>query len=126
MNSASIEIDAVKVSPAKLVALIKLVEGGSINNNTAKDVLGVMFENGQDADAIVKERGLAQISDSGALEAIIDKVIAANPSEVQSYLGGKEGLFGWLVGQVMKETRGKGNAAMVNEMLKAKLAGMKE
>jgi aspartyl-tRNA(Asn)/glutamyl-tRNA(Gln) amidotransferase subunit B len=126
MNTASLEIDAVKVSPAMLVGLIKLVEGGLINNNMAKEVLGVMFEDGQDAEKIVKERGLAQISDSGALETIVDKVIAGNPDEVQSYLGGKEGLFGWLVGQVMKETKGKGNAAMVNAMLKDRLGAMKK
>ena len=66
------------------------------------------------------------ISDSGALESIVDKVIAGNPTEVESYLSGKEGLFGWLVGQVMRETKGKGNAAMVNQMLKDKLAGMKK
>jgi aspartyl-tRNA(Asn)/glutamyl-tRNA(Gln) amidotransferase subunit B len=126
MNAANLGIDAQKVMPAMLAGLIKLVEAGTINHNTAKDVLGVMFETGQDAATIVKERGLAQISDSGALEGIVDKVIAANQAEVDSYLAGKEGVFGWLVGQVMKETKGKGNAAMVNQLLHDKLAAMKK
>lgn len=126
MKTAEVEIDAVKVSPGALVGLIRLVESGTINNNTAKDVLGVMFESGQEAQAVVDERGLAQISDTAALAAAVEKVLAANPDQVQSYLGGKEGLFGWLVGQVMRETGGKANTALVNEMLKAKLDAMKQ
>jgi aspartyl-tRNA(Asn)/glutamyl-tRNA(Gln) amidotransferase subunit B len=121
MNDSGIEIEAIKIAPPMLVELIKLVTDGAINNNTAKEVLGMMFETGQQAAHIVEERGLAQISDTAALEAIVDQVLNANPGQVETYLGGKEGLFGWFVGQVMRETKGQGNADVVNRLLKERL-----
>jgi len=121
MNEAGSEIGDTKITPEALAGLITLVDGGAINHNTAKDVFGKMFEGGQTAPEIVEREGLAQISDTGALEAIVDQIIASNPTEVASYQGGKEGLFGWFVGQAMKETKGKGNAAVVSQMLKEKL-----
>ncbi|MBN1312226.1 MAG: Asp-tRNA(Asn)/Glu-tRNA(Gln) amidotransferase subunit GatB [Anaerolineae bacterium] len=126
MNAAGVEIEQVKVTPEALVDLIKLVEAETINNNTAKEVLEAMFETGHSAGEIVKEQGLAQISDSSALEAIIEQVLEANPEPVEKYLGGKEGLFGWLVGQVMKETRGQANATVVNQIMRERLEGMRK
>lgn len=121
MNNAGIEIGAMKVAAGELVALIKLVEAGTINANTAKEVLAEMFESGKGAKAIVEAKGLAQISDSGALVAVVERIIANNPNEVQTYLGGKETLIGWFVGQAMKETRGQGNAQVLNGLFKERL-----
>ena len=89
----------------------------------AKDVFDAMWAGEGDADAIIEKRGLRQISDSGALEAIVDQVIAANPKSVEEFRAGKEKAFNALVGQAMKATRGKGNPAQINEILKKKLAG---
>jgi len=81
-----------------------------------------MYTSGKDADVIVEEKGLKQVTDTGAIEATIDKVIADNPDNVAAYRSGKDKLFGFFVGQVMKETGGKANPAMVNELLKKKLS----
>jgi len=121
MNAAGIEIEAVPVTAENLVALTRLVSEGTINNNTAKDVLDTMFETGGDPAAIVEEGGLAQISDSAALEALVAQVIADNPDTVARYLEGKEGLLGWFVGQVMRETKGQANAQVVNDLFREKL-----
>jgi aspartyl-tRNA(Asn)/glutamyl-tRNA(Gln) amidotransferase subunit B len=82
-----------------------------------------MFETGKDAAAIVEEQGLKQVSDSAAIEAMIDEVIAANDDKVAEYRGGKDKLFGFFVGQVMKASKGQANPGMVNQMLRAKLDG---
>ena len=82
-----------------------------------------MVETGKDAATIVAERGLRQVTDSGAIEAAIDKVVAENAAKVEEYRSGKQALFGWFVGQVMKSTGGKANPASVNEILRKKLAG---
>ena len=126
MNTAGLEIGGIRVAPEALVELIALVEAGKINNNTAKEVLEIMFETGRGAEEIVEERGLAQISDSSALEVLVERVIAENPQQVQKYLGGKEGLLGWFVGQVMRETKGQANAQMVNEMFRKRLEALRE
>jgi aspartyl-tRNA(Asn)/glutamyl-tRNA(Gln) amidotransferase subunit B len=125
MNQAGVEIGQVKVTPEALVGLSKMVAAGTINTTTAKDVLGAMAETGSSAEAIVKERGLAQISDNAALEAAVDKILAANPETAQSYLGGKEASLGWLVGQVMKETRGQANASLVNQIMRTRLEALR-
>ncbi len=119
------EIDSIKVTPAQLAGLIALVESGAINNNTAKTVFEEMFATGADAKAIVEAKGLAQVSDAGALQTLIDDVISANPQQVQNYLKGQDKLFGFFVGQVMKATKGKGNAQLINQMLKAALDKLK-
>ncbi len=121
LNTGDVELADLRTSPAALAGLIALVEAGTINQNTAKTVLGEMVESGQSAQAIVEAKGLAQISDEDALGQIVDGVIAANPDEVASYLGGKDALIGWFVGQVMRETRGKANAQVVGEMLRDRL-----
>lgn len=125
MNETTTEVSAIRISPAMLVALIKLVEDGTINNTTAKDVFAEMFQTGNQPEQIVSDRGLAQISDTAALEALVEKVVAANPEEVRTYLSGKEGLMGWFVGQVMRETKGQANAGLVNKILREKLDAMK-
>jgi aspartyl-tRNA(Asn)/glutamyl-tRNA(Gln) amidotransferase subunit B len=114
-------IEEVRIAPAALAELLTLAEKGTINQNTAKAVLGEMFKSGQAAAEIVAEKGLAQISDADELDQIVDQVIAANPEEVSEYQAGKERLLGWFVGQVMKATRGKANPQLVTELLKEKL-----
>lgn len=126
MNEHRLEIGAVRVSPAGLVELLKLVDEGVINNNTARDVLAEMVTSGQSAREIVDRKGLAQVSDEAALEAIVDQVLQANPEQVATYVGGKETIRGWFVGQVMKATRGQGNPAVVNRLLDERLARLKQ
>ncbi|HLF25751.1 MAG TPA: Asp-tRNA(Asn)/Glu-tRNA(Gln) amidotransferase subunit GatB [Anaerolineae bacterium] len=121
MNESGQGIESIKVRPLALAELIGLVESGAITANTGKRVLGEMFESGEDARPLVERKGLAQISDSGALEAAARKVIEANPAEVEKYLAGKETVLGWLVGQVMKETRGTANPGAVREILQRHL-----
>jgi aspartyl-tRNA(Asn)/glutamyl-tRNA(Gln) amidotransferase subunit B len=122
LNEAQSSIEQVKIAPAQLAELIGLVNAGTINLNTGKRVLGEMFKSGQSARVIVEAQGLAQISDTSAIEAIVTKVLDANPAEVEKYLGGKETVLGFLVGQVMKESRGKANPAAVQEIMKRQLA----
>ena len=123
MRPAS-EIAAVKITPAAFAGLLRLVSAGQINLNSAKRVFGVMFETGRGAPEIVQELGLAQVSDTDALAAAVAKVLAQNGDEVAKYRGGKESLFNWFLGQVMRETRGKGNPAVVKELLAAALKGV--
>lgn len=104
-----------------LAELIKTIEAGSINNNQAKDVLAEMFATGKTAAQVISEKGYEQVSDRGAIETIVDEVIAANGANVDAYRGGNEKLFGFFVGQVMKASQGKANPGVVNEILKEKL-----
>ena len=124
LNRADLDIDAAPVKPAQLAKLLARIADGTISNNTAKkDVFPAMWagEHGGDADAIIAEKGLKQMSDSGELEKIIDDVLAANAKSVEEFRAGKEKAFNALVGQAMKATRGKANPAQVNELLKKKL-----
>jgi aspartyl-tRNA(Asn)/glutamyl-tRNA(Gln) amidotransferase subunit B len=114
-------IEEVRITPAALAELLTLVEKGTINQNTAKAILGEMFQSGRAAAEIVAEKGLAQISDADELGRVIDEMIAANPDQAAEYRAGKERLLGWFVGQVMKATRGKANPQLVTELLKEKL-----
>ena len=115
-------ISAGKVSPQNLAALIGLIAEGSISGKIAKDVLVEMFQSGRDPSNIVSEQGLNQISDAGQIETIIRRVCEANPKQVADYRSGKDKLFAFFVGQVMKETAGKANPALVNDLLKKLLA----
>ena len=101
--------------------MLTLVEKGTINQNTAKAVLGEMFKSGRAAAEIVAEKGLAQISDADELGRVIDEMIAAHPDQAAEYRAGKERILGWFVGQAMKATRGKANPQLVTELLKEKL-----
>jgi aspartyl-tRNA(Asn)/glutamyl-tRNA(Gln) amidotransferase subunit B len=111
------------VSPAQLSRLIALIQHGTISRKLAKEVFDAMWAGEGDPDAIIEKRGLRQMSDAGALEAIVAEVLAANPKQVEDYRAGKEKAFNSLVGQVMKATKGKANPAQVNEILKSRLAG---
>jgi aspartyl-tRNA(Asn)/glutamyl-tRNA(Gln) amidotransferase subunit B len=122
LNESQTPIEQVKITPAQLAELIGLVEAGTINLNTGKRVLAEMFKSGEPAQAIVAAQGLAQISDTSAIEAIVTKVLDANSAEVEKYLGGKETVLGFLVGQVMRESRGKANPNAVQEIVKRQLA----
>ncbi|MFZ1399710.1 MAG: Asp-tRNA(Asn)/Glu-tRNA(Gln) amidotransferase subunit GatB [Candidatus Promineifilaceae bacterium] len=121
MNEAKLNIDAIQVTPTALVELIGLVEKQTINNNTAKEVLAEMFATGTAPAQIVESKGLAQISDNTAIQAIIDQVLADNPEQVSRYLEGQDKLRGFFVGQVMRQTKGKANPALVNQLLDAAL-----
>jgi aspartyl-tRNA(Asn)/glutamyl-tRNA(Gln) amidotransferase subunit B len=123
LNTEEIGMDAVKVSSEQLAALIGRISDGTISNNAAKQVFEALWTGeGSDVDAVIEAKGLKQMNDTGALEAIIDEVIAANPGNVEQYRAGKDKAFNALVGQVMKASKGKANPGQVNELLKAKLA----
>jgi aspartyl-tRNA(Asn)/glutamyl-tRNA(Gln) amidotransferase subunit B len=111
------------VGPKAGAELLGLVIDGTISGRIAKDVFEAMLETGKGATAIVDEKGLKQVSDTGAIEAIIDEILAANPNQLEQYRGGKDKLFGFFVGQCMKATKGQANPAVVNELLRKKLAG---
>lgn len=125
-SSRTIDMVAETVTPKKLVELIELTEKDVINSNTAKDVFAELLQTGKSPSKIVEDRGLAQISDTSALETIVDNIIANSPDEVATYVSGKDSIIGWFVGQVMRETRGKANAGMVNGMLRAKLDQLRD
>ncbi len=110
------------ISSDQLGGLIDLISDSTISGKIAKDVFADMFKTGKDAALIVEEKGLKQVTDTGAIEAIVDEVIAENPDNVAKYKGGKDKLFGFFVGQVMKKSQGKANPAVVNELLKSKLS----
>ena len=122
MNKLGINFENVKVSAEKLAELLDLIKSGEISGKIAKDVLDAMIESGESPASIVESKGLKQVSDSGALEKIIDEVIAKNQPSVDEYRSGKDRLFGFFVGQVMKESKGQANPGMVNDLLKKKLA----
>lgn len=122
LNKLDVEITQSPVSAEQLGGLLALIEDDTISGKIAKTVLDKMFESGKDADTIVEEEGLKQVTDTGAIEAQIDEVLAANQDKVVEFRSGKDKLFGFFVGQVMKATQGKANPAMVNDLLKKKLA----
>ena len=109
------------MKPEALAELVRLVDGGTISAKIANDIFGDIFEQGVMPEAYVKEKGLVQISDTSALEAAVDEVIAANPAEVEAYRGGKTKMIIFFVGQIMRATKGKANPALVNELLAKKL-----
>jgi len=117
MNRDGVSIEQVRVKPADLAQLLRLLDDKTLNQNSGKDVLGEMFETGKAPKVIVKEKGLVQISDADALAHIVAQVIAENPEPVQTYLDGKEGVLGWLMGQVMRMTRGRAAPQTVRSLL---------
>ena len=121
LKNADVDIKGGRISPEDLGALIRLIDDKTISGKIAKDVFAEMFTTGKAPAEIVKERGLVQITDTSAIEKIVDEVIAANPKETESYHAGKIALMGFFVGQVMKASGGKANPKAVNEILKAKL-----
>ena len=123
LNKRGVGIDESPVTAEDLGALVGLIEDGTISSKIAKDVFEDMLETGKAPGAIVEEKGLKQITDSGAIEAIVDQVIADNPGQADEVRGGNEKAIGWFVGQVMKASQGKANPGQVNQLLKAKLLG---
>lgn len=122
LNKAGSDIENSPVTAKNMGSLLDLIKDNTISGKIAKDVLDIMFETGKDAKAIVEEKGLRQVTDTGAIEKVIDAVLAGNADKVAQYKSGKEALFGFFVGQVMKESKGKANPQMVNEILKKKLS----
>ncbi|WP_374650136.1 Asp-tRNA(Asn)/Glu-tRNA(Gln) amidotransferase subunit GatB [Dongia sp.] len=123
LNAAGKSIAESPVSAKALGELVGLISDNTISGRIAKDVFTEMFETGKSAGQIVEEKGLRQVLDTGAIDAEIDRIMAANADKVAEYRGGKDKLFGFFVGQVMRAMGGKANPAMLNERLKAKLAG---
>ncbi len=124
LNAEEIGIEASKVSVAQLTALIGRIQDGTISNNAARQVFDIMWSGeASEVDAVIEAKGLKQMSDTGALEKIVDEVIAANPDNVAQFRAGKDKAFNALVGQVMKASKGKANPVQVNELLRARLAG---
>ncbi len=124
LNKLGLEIDQSPISAAQLAELIDLIEKGDINGRIAKDVFDFMAEDPSKSPAqIVEEKGLKQITDTSAIEAIIDEIIAANQDKVEEIKAGKDKMLGWFVGQVMKASQGKANPATVNELLRKKIMG---
>ncbi|MCQ8180782.1 Asp-tRNA(Asn)/Glu-tRNA(Gln) amidotransferase subunit GatB [Methylomonas sp. SURF-1] len=123
LNKAGLEIGDCPVSADRLAGLLKRVADNTISGKTAKQVFDKLWNGSETADEIIEKEGLKQITDTGAIEAIVDSVIAANPGPVEQYLSGKEKALMALVGQIMKQTQGKANPAEVNKMLIAKLKG---
>ncbi len=123
LNRDNLDITASRVSPAALKGLLARIVDATISGKIAKDVFEVMWSEGKTADEIIEAQGLEQITDSGAIEGVIDAVIAANPKQLADYRAGKDKLFGFFVGQVMKATGGKANPARLNDLLKVKLGG---
>ncbi len=123
LNDLGISADELVLKPRHLAEAIKLVDAGTINNATGKSLLSKAQQSGKAPEQIVEDEGLAQVSDDSALQDAIDKIMAANPAEVASFRGGKEGLFGWFMGQVMRETRGKADPKLTRELLQKSLRG---
>ncbi len=121
LNEKKVELKDSPVSAENLGKLVELVTSNVINGKTAKDVFAIMADTGADPEKIVEEKGLKQVTDTGAIEAIIDEVIASSPDNVAAYKGGKTALMGWFVGQVMKASKGKANPGVVNQLLAKKL-----
>jgi aspartyl-tRNA(Asn)/glutamyl-tRNA(Gln) amidotransferase subunit B len=117
LNDEDREIESLNFGPKDLADLLSLIRDGKINNNTGKKVLRDMFETGKDPKSIVKEKGLIQISDEGELEGVIEKVLDENEQSIIDYKNGKDRAVGYLMGQIMKATRGKANPQLVNKML---------
>ncbi|WP_116812774.1 Asp-tRNA(Asn)/Glu-tRNA(Gln) amidotransferase subunit GatB [Steroidobacter cummioxidans] len=123
LNKDGVEITQTRINAERLAGLLARIADETISGKIAKEVFEAMWAEGQDADAIIEAKGLKQITDTGAIEKTIDEVMAANPKQLADYRSGKDKLFGFFVGQVMKVTGGKANPAQVNDLLKRKLAG---
>jgi aspartyl-tRNA(Asn)/glutamyl-tRNA(Gln) amidotransferase subunit B len=121
LNKAGLDITDSPVNAAMLGGMIQRISDETISGKIAKQVFEAMWNGEGDADAVIDKKGLKQVTDTGAIEKVIDAVMAANPDNVAAYRAGKDKLFGFFVGQVMKATQGKANPAQVNELLKMKL-----
>jgi aspartyl-tRNA(Asn)/glutamyl-tRNA(Gln) amidotransferase subunit B len=122
LNNSGMPVGASPLSPERLVSLLRLVDGGTISLKVAREIFAEVYASGKTPEQIVREKGLTQLSDEGALETMIADVVANNPTQVGQYRSGKAQVLGFLVGQVMKASGGKANPGKVNELLKRKLA----
>jgi aspartyl-tRNA(Asn)/glutamyl-tRNA(Gln) amidotransferase subunit B len=123
LNKMGLDLADSPVKPEQLGKLVARISDGTISGRIAKDVFALMLENGADPDQVIEEKGFKQVSDTGAIEAMIDAVLADNADKVAEYRGGKDKLFGFFVGQVMKASQGQANPGVVNGLLKQKLDG---
>ena len=121
LNAKHLSLENSPVSAEQLGALVDLISDNTINGKTAKDVFAIMAQTGKEPEIIVEENGWKQVTDTKAIEAIIDAVLESNPDNVAAYKGGKQNLIGWFVGQVMKQSKGTANPSLVNQILKEKL-----
>ena len=123
LNAAGKTLAESPVSPEALAGLLALIEDGTVSGKMAKSVFEQMFAAGKSARQVVDELGLKQITDGGQIRAIIQKIIAASPKQIEQYRAGKTSLVGYFVGQVMKETKGQANPQKVNDLLQEELGG---
>ncbi|MEE8118741.1 MAG: Asp-tRNA(Asn)/Glu-tRNA(Gln) amidotransferase GatCAB subunit B, partial [Gammaproteobacteria bacterium] len=123
LNHDNLDVGKAPVTPAMLAGMLKRILDNTISGKIAKDVFETMWQGEGVADEIIEKKGLKQITDTGALESIIDEVIAANPQQLEQYRAGKDKLLSFFVGQVMQKTKGKANPGQVNELLRKKLVG---
>jgi len=121
LNRDDREIEACPVAPDNLAELLQLIDEGTVSGKIAKTVFEQMYTSGKRAKVIVEEKGLVQVKDEGAIESIVDEILAGNPTEVEQFRAGKEKLLGFFVGQIMRKTKGKANPQLVNEILLKKL-----
>ncbi len=117
LNDAGQDVEELAITPENLVGLTKQVDDGVINSNIAKQVVVEMFESGETAGSVIERLGLAQISDDSVIKEAVSQAIADNPDKVQAYLGGRDKLKGFFVGQVMRATQGKANPVVVNKLI---------
>jgi aspartyl-tRNA(Asn)/glutamyl-tRNA(Gln) amidotransferase subunit B len=122
LKNSDKEIDACPLPPQRLAALIRMIDAGEISGKIAKTVFEETYRSGEEPASVLRRLGLAQISDEATLEAVIASTLAASPKQLAEYRSGKEKLFGYFVGQVMKETKGQANPQLLNDLLKKKLA----
>ncbi len=121
LEAAGLAADASPISPERLGELVRFIDEGKISGKQGKEVLVDMFSSGESAAVIIEKRGLVQVSDRGEIDRLIDEVMAANPSQLEQYRAGKEALFGFFVGQVLKASKGKANPKVVNGRLRDRL-----
>ena len=121
LNASGGDIGQAKITPKALSQLIDLIDDNTLSGKMAKDVFQEMYDTGKAPSAIVREKGLSQITDTDEISAVVDEVLARNPQAVEDFASGKAQALGFLVGQVMKATRGKANPAKVNQLLKERM-----
>ncbi len=126
LNKADLDINACPISPQQLATIIQRITDNTISGKIAKSVFEAVWNGEGDPDQVIEQKGLKQITDFSAIEQAIDDILAANNEQLTQYHSGKEQLFGFFVGQVMKVTKGKANPQQVNELLKKKLTASKE
>jgi aspartyl-tRNA(Asn)/glutamyl-tRNA(Gln) amidotransferase subunit B len=125
VNERPVRISEFSIRPPRLSRMIDLINEGAISTKIAKEVFEEMLQSGLEPDSIIEKKGLRQVSDESAIEKVVDDVLQSNPDEVQKYIGGKDKLFGFFVGEIMKKTRGKANPKILNELLRQKLDRLK-